>query len=87
MPSFDELVREIVRDELPKILPSESEGSESWLDTRQVAELTGLSNSYFEVGRSMNSPDQPPYFKIGRSVRYKKSDVEAWMASRPKRGV
>lgn len=87
MSSIDELVRSIVRDELPKILPAMSEFADEWLDTRQVAQLTGMSVQFFEIGRSSKNPNQPVHYKIGSAVRYRRSEVEAWMDSRRKKGV
>lgn len=84
---MESLVREIVRSELKVVLPTMLVNpADEYLSTKQVAELTGLSVSYFEVGRSMGAIDRPPFSRIGRRVVYRRSDVEAWIASR-KRGA
>lgn len=84
---INETVREIVRSELAQILPAMlTNPTEEWLDTQQVSDLTGMSKPFFEIGRSSQNPNQPPHYKIGRSVRYKRSEVQTWMESRRKKG-
>lgn len=81
--SFETAVRELIRSELKEILPTLlQEPKEEYLNTRQVAELTGLSVGFFEVGRSMGASDRPPYHRIGRRIIYKRSEVEAWLEGR-----
>lgn len=43
--------------------------------------VTSLSHAYFERGRWAGYG--PRFIKLGRSVRYRKSDVLSWMAERP----
>jgi predicted DNA-binding transcriptional regulator AlpA len=50
-----------------------------WLTTGEAAEHTKLSESLLEKARCNGSG--PPYSKKGKSVRYLKSDVDAWMAA------
>lgn len=86
--NITDAVRAIVRDELSAILiakPCKPEGE--YLTTKQVAELTGLSISFFEVGRSHNVADRPPYARIGRRVLYRRSDIDNWLASRKRGGA
>lgn len=83
---MNEAVRAIVREELATLSSREPEKADEYLNTKQVAELTGLSVSYFEVGRSLGAADRPPYSRLGRRVVYRRCDVEAWIASR-KRGA
>ena len=53
----------------------------SVLSTNQVAELTQLSIPMLQRMRSDGTG--PPFVKLGsRRVGYRKSDVEAWLASR-----
>lgn len=75
-------LRALVREEVKRLLPELLPGQDEYLNTKEVAELTGLSVSFFEVGRSMSSPDQPSYRKIGRRVLYRRADVLKWMESR-----
>lgn len=55
-----------------------------WLTETNLKATTGFSSHYFKVRRMPGHPEymQLPFFKIGRAVRYKRSDVEAWMAKR-----
>ncbi|MEO1015361.1 MAG: helix-turn-helix domain-containing protein [Pseudomonadota bacterium] len=78
-------VRAIVRDELAKFHEDKS-AQDEFLNTKQVAELTGLSVPFFEMGRSRSAEDQPPYHRVGRRILYRKQDVLDWLEGR-KRGV
>lgn len=48
-----------------------------YLTTRQVAERTGFSIKALELMR--HTRRGPPYFRIGRQIRYSWADVRAWM--------
>lgn len=80
--SFDTTLREVIRAEIRSLLPELLPGKEEYLSTKEVADLTGLSTSFFEVARSVGAEDQPPYTRVGRRVIYKRSEVETWMESR-----
>ncbi|MCA8903737.1 MAG: helix-turn-helix domain-containing protein [Hyphomonas sp.] len=81
--TLDQSVRQTVREEVQRILAELLPKQDNeYLTTQQVAELTGLSVSFFEVGRSMSAPNQPPHMKVGRRVLYKRADVEAWLEDR-----
>jgi len=54
-------VHEIVKEE-----------NEEWLNTKQVAELMGMSVSYVKQS-------DIPHTKVGRLNRYKKSDIQKLM--------
>jgi predicted site-specific integrase-resolvase len=60
----------IFNDSVPKLL-----------NTNQVAELLGIKPHTLAVGRCDGSLTIP-YFKINRSVRYSRDDVEAYVAER-----
>jgi len=47
------------------------------LSLSETAELTGLSLSTLAKRRCAGLP--PAYFKLGRSVRYARSDIEEWV--------
>lgn len=52
------------------------------LDDPATAEYIGLKNPQtLAVWRSTNRY-QIPYIKVGRKVRYRKSDLDAWLESR-----
>ncbi|MEL7215979.1 MAG: helix-turn-helix domain-containing protein [Pseudomonadota bacterium] len=85
--SLDETIRELVRSELAEILPKMLPNpADEYLTTKQVAELTGLSIQFFEMSRSRDATDQPPYSRVGRRIVYRRSDVEKWLASRTRGG-
>jgi excisionase family DNA binding protein len=77
-------IRAIVREEMAavqaKTTPLRAE--EEYLTTKQVAEMTGLSVSFFEVGRSLGSPGHPPYLKVGSRVLYSRTDIAEWLEKR-----
>lgn len=50
---------------------------EHYLDTKSVADRTGLSVSFFNQSRLRG--DGPPYRKVGRRVLYAWHDVQDWM--------
>lgn len=81
--NLTEMVRAIVREE---IAAHQVAGDpEQHLTTREVAELTGLSEAFFVCGRSQGIEGRPPYRKIGRRVLYRRSDVESWMQGRERK--
>lgn len=49
------------------------------LTTDEVSNITGLSKSWFEHQRWLGGDEGPRYIKIGRSVRYRLADVQAWL--------
>jgi predicted DNA-binding transcriptional regulator AlpA len=52
------------------------------LDSKQAATLTGLSASWFERRRCTGTPEQPPYIRIGRNIRYERGALLRWFQSR-----
>ena len=48
--------------------------------TREAAEYLGLSKPTLE--RYRLTGDGPPFCKLGKSVRYRRVDLDAWLASR-----
>lgn len=52
------------------------------LDTRQVAELLGIQPQTLELWRQKG--DGPIFIKIGRLVRYRLEDVEAFIQGQPR---
>jgi predicted DNA-binding transcriptional regulator AlpA len=53
-------------------------------DEEEAALYTSTSVSYLRKGREGTLPDDsvptPPFIKIGRSVRYLREDLDAWLA-------
>ena len=64
----------------PVISRSASPALEPLLTVGQVFELTGRAVSSLEKDRLTGSG--PPYVKLGRLVRYRQSDVLAWLDER-----
>ena len=56
-----------------------------YVDTRKLAELTGISASTWNKRRL--SGDTPAFIKIGRSVRYHVPTARKWLARRERRST
>jgi len=56
-----------------------SQTSDRLLNQKQVAEMIGMSQAWLEQCRFRKIGI--PWVKIGRSCRYRKSDVEKWIES------
>lgn len=52
------------------------------ISTSELARRTGTGVTTWAKRRMLGYPHSPPYVKLGRSVRYRWSDVEAWLESR-----
>jgi excisionase family DNA binding protein len=50
---------------------------QEYMTAAQVAKMTGLSAKTLERMRAQRRG--PPYYKIGRAVRYLRAEVRAWM--------
>lgn len=55
-------------------------GEKEYLTQDEVSKLTGVAKGTLENWRVKKIG--PPYLKLGRSVRYKLSDLNEWLASR-----
>lgn len=55
--------------------------SDALLTQEQAAEILGVSPGSLEVWRSTRRY-AIPYVKVGRLVRYRRSDLEQWLQSR-----
>ncbi len=49
-----------------------------YLSTTQAADYLGFSRQFFEGARHKGSG--PPYVKLARAVRYRRKDLDSWMA-------
>ena len=61
---------------------------DQFLDTAQAAHYLGYSMSALEYWRTKSQG--PKYYKLNRRVRYKQSDLDAWIENQvvtPKREV
>jgi len=55
-----------------------------YFTTKQAATYLGLSPQYLEIARHRG--EGPPYIKLARAVRYKRSELDDWMASQKEAG-
>lgn len=58
---------------------------ETLLDEAEVSKAIGRSVPTLQKDRVQGSG--PPYIKFGRQVRYRPSDVQAWLAERVRRST
>lgn len=61
-------------------------GGERLLGEAEAAKMLGLQPATLRRWRSTGEPNQPEFVKIGRSVRYRLSDVVAYMEALPTAG-
>lgn len=52
----------------------------AFLTTREAADYLGLKHNTLEAWRCRG--DGPRFVKLGRSVRYRQSDLDQWIESR-----
>lgn len=51
-----------------------------WMSTEELSEITGHARATIEGWRNTGRKNSgPPYYKFGRLVRFKRSEVEAWL--------
>jgi predicted DNA-binding transcriptional regulator AlpA len=73
------IVYAIAKDWLSILASSISEHFFAALDTRQAAELTGIAAHTLECWR--RDGEGPPYVKLGRLMKYRRIDLDAFMES------
>jgi excisionase family DNA binding protein len=61
--------------------PNELPPPEKFLTDYEVAELVGRSRSTLQKDRHLGR--SIPFIRIGKLIRYRQSDVDAWLAARP----
>lgn len=64
-------------DGIPAITKTQS----NLLDTRPAADYLGVTPRTLEVWRCVKR-HAIPYIKVGRLVKYRQSDLDAWLESR-----
>ena len=47
---------------------------------REASRYIGMSRSWLAQSRASGAENTPPHLKLGRSVRYMRSDLDAWLA-------
>jgi predicted DNA-binding transcriptional regulator AlpA len=55
--------------------------SEKLLTEREAAAYLGMSVSWLRNGRSQQRVNIPPYVKISNRVRYRRADLDNWLAA------
>jgi excisionase family DNA binding protein len=55
--------------------------TEQWLSVNEVAEIIGKTADTIYNARALGYP-VPPAYKVGRRLRFKASEVAAWMEQR-----
>lgn len=60
--------------------------AERLLTEQEAALMLGLQPATLRRRRSTGDPNQPPYVHLGRSVRYRLSELTAYMAALPTMG-
>ena len=51
-----------------------------YLSTEQAATFINYSTQFLEIARHKADGSGPPYIKQQRAVRYRRADLDAWMA-------
>ncbi len=57
-------------------------GNEEMLDTPAAARVLGLDERTLVVWRSRGVPDQPPFCRIGKAIRYRRRDLIEYIEQR-----
>lgn len=52
-----------------------------WMGTEEFCAISGRARSTVEGERSRGTGG-PPFYRIGRTVRYRRSEVAAWLETR-----
>jgi predicted DNA-binding transcriptional regulator AlpA len=67
-----------------KAAPSHT-ASSAFMNTREAATFLGFNKNVLEQWRSNQTPNTPPFVKIGGSVRYSREDLAKWLKDRLKK--
>ncbi len=67
---------------LASMLQPEPINGDRLLTVQETAEVLGLAVSTLNRGRVYGTSDLPGFVRIGKSIRYKLSTVQAYLASR-----
>lgn len=62
-----------------------TDGIDTLLDDFDLERLTGCKRSTWQKKRLLGGNETPPFIRIGRLVRYRQSEFEAWLAAIPSR--
>ena len=76
---LERMIRSAIREELANAQPPPPRRDATWMTEAAVAESLGISKATLYSWRARGAG--PRFTKIGRLVRYRSSDVEAWLAA------
>jgi len=74
-PVSDETVERVVKTALARVGQTQSP-QKAYLNTREVAELVGVSPRLLDKWRRTASPDGPPFLRLGRRVLYPIAELD-----------
>lgn len=57
------------------------------ITTEELARRTGTGVTTWAKRRMVGEPHSPPFLKLGRTVRYRWSDVVAWLDTRQRKST
>lgn len=83
--AINRAVREAVKEELAPFLAQLKDVQrppttvKDLLTTVEVSELTGIAENTLRRWRSDQDPAGPPFVRMGRAVRYRRQELDAWM--------
>ncbi len=79
MESLDEIFARAARAAVAEAI-AQIEPTREWLDTVAAAAYLGVSTELLEIAR--HRAEGPPYSRITRRIRYKRTDLDDWMSKR-----
>lgn len=80
--NLEKLIRQVIREELEGV--ENKSKSIEMIDTERAASVLGLKPQTLHLWRCKGKG--PKYKKLGRAVRYARSDLEKWAADNTVRG-
>jgi excisionase family DNA binding protein len=72
-------IRAIVRAEIAEAAARADQAPSAWMDDEEAAKLLGFERSYLRTAVRTYSI---PHSRIGKAYRFRRSDLEAWLAAR-----
>jgi excisionase family DNA binding protein len=87
MTSLETLIEERVREAAARAVAEYVSDSVApmYLSVQQAATYLGLSKSQLDIWRSQGCGG-PPFYKHGHLVKYKRSELDSWMAGKRRAG-
>lgn len=68
-----------MKSDQPQLPDAVADIPEKLLTTDEVATWLGIQRCTLEKARSTRLGDFPSFIRIGRAIRYRRADVEAWL--------